>query len=469
MACTTPRAPACLDATRLQTYDNPGVCNGGRCVYTQQTITCGAGGCANNACQTDPCANVMCNTPPSVCYGSAGTCSQGSCSYPPNQASCDDGDACTDGDKCSGGVCSGAPKLCNTPDPDSCRDANTAVIHDRIGRCAAGACSYAVHYVSCPAGCDAGACKPSGWRSMTSNSNQSLNAVWGTSASSVWAVGGGGTALYYDGIRWQARPTPQEVQPDSLMSVSGTGDNNIFASGISSTSSNSTTSVIRFDGTSWSFFGRIAVARPSCVGAYTDNDAFLWGRIASASGAANDMAALYRVTGGVASMVMTAPVPFFQNLATCGIRVFSPTDIVVTGQAQVFRIDSVAKTATPLGSASLAGQNGALWAHDTNNLFITFGANAQRWSGGPAWTNLTTGLNGVMLALSGTSSSRVFASGWASVSSMQVGTVLFWDGLGWTVEAIPAATPRLQGVWAAPLPGGQVFAVGINGTIVTGP
>jgi hypothetical protein len=278
MACTTPRAPACLDATRLQTYDNPGVCNGGRCVYTQQTITCGAGGCANNACQTDPCASVTCNTPPSVCYNAGGTCSAGSCSYPPNTASCDDGDACTDGDKCSGGVCSGVPKLCNTPDADSCRDASTAVVHDRLGRCAAGACSYAVHYVSCPAGCAAGACKPSGWTTMTSNSNQSLYAAWGTSASSVWAVGGGGTALFYDGIKWQARPTPPEVQGDRLVSVSGTADNNVFAAGVSSSASG--TSVIRFDGTSWSYLARIPVAQTypvGCVGAYATNDAFVWG------------------------------------------------------------------------------------------------------------------------------------------------------------------------------------------------
>jgi hypothetical protein len=52
---------------------------------------------------------------------------------------------------------------------------------------------------------------------------------------------------------------------------------------------------------------------------------------------------------------------------------------------------------------------------------------------------------------------------------MQVGTVLFWDGLGWTVQTMPAGTKTLQAVWASALPEGRVFAVGINGTIVTGP
>jgi len=166
---------------------------------------------------------------------------------------------------------------------------------------------------------------------------------------------------------------------------------------------------------------------------------------------------------------MTTPVPFFSNLAQCQMRVISPTDIVVTGQAQVLRLDSVAKTATALGSASLSGLTGALWAQDSNNVFITFGTSAQRWAGGPTWTNLNAGLNGTLVAISGTSTGRVFSTGSAVSGSVLVGTVLFWDGLGWTVEAIPAATPRLQGIWAAPLPGGQVFAVGINGTILTGP
>jgi len=465
MACTTPRAPACTDGTHLQTYDNPGVCNGGRCVYMQQTITCGSGGCANGACQTDPCASVTCNTPPSVCYDAGGTCSQGSCSYPPNHASCNDGDACTDADTCSGGVCSGVPKLCNTPDADTCRDANTATVHDRIGRCSAGACSYAVHYVSCPAGCTSGACNPSGWTTMTSNSNQSLYSVWGTSASSVWAVGAGGTALYFNGIQWQSRPTPQEVQRDTLQSLSGTADNNIFAVGTPNSGTIAGTSVVRFDGTSWNFLGRIAVSgqyMAACVAAYGNNDAFVWGRI---SGGSDDAGALYRITNGTASFIMSLSAPAFSMQSQCGLRVFSPNDIVATAHTQVFRIDSVAKTAVAMATY----QSGALWADATNDLFIIYGPNALRWTTGPTWSNLTTGLNGALAAISGTSTSRVFAAGAAYLPGTQVGTVLFWDGLGWTVQAIPSGTKSLQGVWASPLPEGRVFAVGLSGAIVTGP
>jgi hypothetical protein len=467
MACTTPRAPACLDGTHLQTYDNPGVCNGGRCVYTQETVTCGSGGCANNACQTDPCASITCNTPPSVCYGAAGTCSMGSCSYPPNTASCNDGDACTDGDTCSGGVCAGVPKLCNTPDADTCKDANTATVHDRIGRCTAGTCGYAVHYVSCPAGCTNGACNPSGWTAMTSNSNQSLYSVWGTGPSSVWAVGNGGTALYYNGIQWQSRPTPSQVQGDILRSLSGTSDSNIFAVGVANglNSQASGTRVLRFDGTSWNFLVSIptiaAPNRANCVAAYADNDAFVWGvQFASP----DDLGALYRVTNGVATLVMTVGASAFSNQSQCTIQVFSLNNIVATTNSQVLRIDSVAKTATPIGGTYVA-QNGILWANNSNDLFAVLGANVLRWNGGATWNNLSTGLSGQLAGVSGTSGSRVFAAGAAG----STGTVLFWDGLGWTVQTLPAMTPVLNAVWASPLPEGRVFAVGSKGAVVTGP
>ena len=470
MVCTTPRAPACLDATHLQTYDNPGVCNGGRCVYTQESITCGAGGCAANACQTDPCANVTCSTPPSVCYDAAGTCSQGSCSYPANQAACDDGDACTDSDTCNGGVCSGTPKLCDTPGADTCADASTAAVHDHVGTCAGGACSYAVHYVSCSAGCNAGACNPSGWTTMTSNSNQRLTSVWGTSATSVWAVGLGGTALYYNGIQWQARPTPTDVQSDMLTSLSGTSDSNVFAVSNSISSSNIGAGILRFDGTSWSFLGRVNVGgenHATCIGAYADNDAFLWGYTIGSS--QSETGSLYRVTNGTATLIMTVSALGLYNATQCGIQVFSPTNIVATSQTQVFQIDSVAKKATALGSASLLGQGGALWADASNDLFNNFGANVEQWTGGPTWANLSTGLNGALNAISGTASNRLFAAGSNFTTTANVGTVLFWNGVGWTVQSLPAATSTLYGIYASPLPQGRVFAVGSLGTIVTGP
>jgi hypothetical protein len=470
MVCSSPNAPACTDPTHLRTYDNPGVCNGGRCVYTPETVACGSGGCSNGACQTDPCANVTCNSPPSVCYDAAGTCSQGSCNYPTNHAACDDGNACTVSDTCNGGVCSGTPMLCNTPPANSCADTSTAAVYDHVGSCAGGACSYAVHYVSCSAGCNAGVCNSSGWTTMTSNTNQRLMSVWGTSATSVWAVGLGGTAVYYNGSQWQVRPTPTDVQSDMLTSLSGTSDSNIFAVSNSTQTSNIGAAILRFDGTSWSELGRTNVGgeqHAACIAAYADNDAFMWGYTIGSS--QSETGSLYRVTNGTATLIMAVGSLGLYNATQCGIEVFSPTNIIVTSQTAVYQIDSVAKKATAIGTASLLGQGGALWADAPNDLFISFGANVQQWTTGPTWANLSTGLNGVVNAISGTASNRLFAAGQNYTTTANVATVLFWNGVGWTVQSLPAGLPSLWGVWASPLPQGKVFAVGAGGTIVTGP
>ena len=85
------------------------------------------------------------------------------------------------------------------------------------------------------------------------------------------------------------------------------------------------------------------------------------------------------------------------------------------------------------------------------------------------WANLSTGLSGVVNAISATASNRLFAAGQNFTTTANLGTVLFWNGVGWTVQSLPAATATLYGIYASPLPQGRVFAVGSNGTIVTGP
>src|SRR5262249_22276003 len=144
-------------------------------------------------------------------------------------------------------------------------------------------------------------------------------------------------------------------------------------------------------------------------GAYADNDAFVWGYVFGSSG--TEGGALYRVTNGVATLVGGAGSLGFGNQSQCGIHVFSPSNIVVTGQSQVFKIDTVAKTSAALGTASVS-QSGALWADDPNDVFIISGSTVDRWTGGPSWNNLGTGLSGTMSSVWGTAGNRVFGSGW---------------------------------------------------------
>jgi hypothetical protein len=128
-----------------QCYQAAGTCSNGSCSYVPKASgsSCDDG----NACTTnDHCdgagtcvvTNVTCNSPPDQCSQSAGTCSNGICSYPPKPggSSCNDGNSCTTGDICNGaGTCSGSTVACNSP-PSQC--------HQATGTCSGGTCSYAL-------------------------------------------------------------------------------------------------------------------------------------------------------------------------------------------------------------------------------------------------------------------------------------------------------------------------------------
>jgi hypothetical protein len=454
--CDGPPAPACVSSTDLRTYDSPGVCNGGLCVYTKRTLTC-ATTCSGAACQTDPCASVTCNAPPSVCYGATGACQQGSCSYPfADNVGCDDSNACTDNDVCNAGVCRGTPKLCASPPADTCENAFTARVYDRVGSCSGGACSYPFHFLSCATGCTAGACNPTGWQPMTSNTNQMLWSVWGSSASAVWAVGEQGTAIFFNGTTWQARPTPTEVATLRLRSVHGTAANNVFAIGQGT--------LIHYDGAQWSFVAKPfpnGSFSPYCVAAF-GSDAYAWGPNSQATAAM--LVWVSNVSPGPPTVTTLGSMPSagFNSLNGCVLQVFSPTDIVLTS-TQTVHFDGTNITA--IGGTMPSQNSESLFATGDNDIFIM--PHAQLWTGGPAWMGLNTGLNGTLHNLSGTDTTRLFAAGESFSTNPSQGTVLRWDGLGWTVEPIPAATQALFGVWAAPT--GEVFAVGVGGAVIRGP
>jgi hypothetical protein len=68
-----------------------------------------------------------------------------------------------------------------------------------------------------------------------------LNAVWGTSATNVYAVGNMGAVLHYDGTRWRSMYIGTG---ENFVAISGTSAEDIFISG--------TGTRYHFDGVSWS-------------------------------------------------------------------------------------------------------------------------------------------------------------------------------------------------------------------------
>lgn len=139
-------------------------CAGTQCVYATQTTNCIFGcNAASGLCDGDRCIGVVCNNPPNSCRESSGTCSRGTCSYPPagTVTTCDDDNPCTQSDRCNGsGTCVGTALTC-TPPLSTCIDLNTERVYSD-GACSGGTCVYVESTSSCDRGCDSatGRCRP---------------------------------------------------------------------------------------------------------------------------------------------------------------------------------------------------------------------------------------------------------------------------------------------------------------------
>lgn len=77
-------------------------------------------------------------------------------------------------------------------------------------------------------------------RPLPAEAVQPLQAIWGSGPGDVWAVGGGGTILHYDGQRFSSVPSGTVV---NLMTVWGSGPQDVWAAGANT--------LLHWDGTSW--------------------------------------------------------------------------------------------------------------------------------------------------------------------------------------------------------------------------
>lgn len=442
--CNAPPAPACVSGSELLTYDPTGVCNQGACLYTERRVTC-PGGCAVNACVTDPCGNITCNTPPSACFKPAGTCAAGQCHYAYDDgATCDDGDPCTENDQCNTGLCKGKPKACLQPPADRCEDAATLRVYDHVGTCGAGTCSYTYHFVTCPAGCANARCNATAWTAMNSGVTVDLRNVWGASAKDVFAVGGFGTILRYDGAVWKTMPVPTGT--GHVSSIDGTSAQNVFAA-----TEGTTGSVLRYDGMGWTKRGEAYCYDFCCVGAIGPDDVYVW------SGGLNGGGVLSRITGGVKTQVATIALQTLSQ-RDCNVAVLGVNDVYVSTPF-VYHFDGQSLSVVKPAGATQGQSADGLVAFAPSTVFGCFNANVARWDGS-SWVSLPVG-GGILHGLGGTSPSRVFAAG---VVTGGGGMLRFFDGQGWVGEVLPPNTPALYGVWAATT--GEVFAVGAKGTIL---
>ncbi len=277
-----------------------------------------------------------------------------------------------------------------------------------------------------------------------------LLATWGSSAQDVWAVGGAGTIVHYDGSKWSMVRSPTN---NALYAIWGSSANNIFAVGDRGT-------VLRWDGSTWTrlFLG-------------TDGE---------------QVAQLYGVWGADASEVW-----FIGNHLTAGSAILKWNGTAVT------RVNAPAGVSSGLRSIWGAKKDSVYIAGESGTLI--------RWDGtawskfGPvmsaSWSAITgTGDNNIFLAsrdrliyrwngtamanvspAQGTSFNTLWSDGTAVFAAGDIryptpgdptkreGMLLKWDGTS-TFSRI-ASTPKVHiyGLWGTST--GSIFFSGAAGTM----
>lgn len=260
-------------------------------------------------------------------------------------------------------------------------------------------------------------------------------AVWGSSASDVWAVGDNGLVSHWNGLRWSHPPSPTR---ENLLSIWGSGPGNIWAVGTNG-------AIIHGDGTGFTSVCSGARSRLNDVWGSGPGDVWVVGNQNPDGGAGvvlhwngswwtedpNTALNLLGVwTGGLQSTLAVGP----------------PIQL-----ANIHRWDGFRWSSTSLGSAIFA----SVWgASPTEAWTVGAGGQAAIWNG-TTWSSTTTPTQATLKRVRGASATEVWAVG-------QGGAAIRWNGTSWdTVSGAPNVD--LDGVWATS--GTDVWAVGDKGTL----
>jgi hypothetical protein len=83
------------------------------------------------------------------------------------------------------------------------------------------------------------------WTKMSSGVEQSLNCAYAIDESHVWAVGRGGTILFYNGTEWQEDPQSGDITTEDLWDITAIDNSHVWVSGNDAT-------IMFYDGSDWS-------------------------------------------------------------------------------------------------------------------------------------------------------------------------------------------------------------------------
>jgi hypothetical protein len=256
-----------------------------------------------------------------------------------------------------------------------------------------------------------------------------LYSVWGSSSSNVFAVGGNGTILKYNGSTWESMTSGIT---DYLRSVWGSSGSDVFA-----VSNNG--AILHYNGNIWT----------SMASGFNGSFLAVWGSSSSdvfAVGAAGKISHYDGITWSSMTSGTTEWI----------------TGVWGSSSSDVFAV---------AGNGTLLHYNGTYWStmtsgttEDLNKVWGTSGSDVfvTGWNGtilhynGSIWESMVSGTTTQLYGLWGNSPSDVFAAG-------ESGTILHYNGTSWS-SVTGITSNHLYGIGGNSIEG--IVAVGEYGTIL---
>ena len=320
-------------------------------------------------------------------------------------------------------------------------------------------------------GSDGKACV-GGWQAKTSTTSNTLYAVWGSSANSVFAVGAGGTVLVYQGYSWSPVPLAKTKSGLVFRDVWGSSSKNVFIVGsYQATASKRKGLILRFDGSTWheeevSGTGSLELRAIRGVGT---TKAQVVGSEASGSGY-KPILATYNGTKWSTKDISTTVEAGKLN----DVWASSSTTVMAVGggcsggtcSPLYYQYDGLSWAKTTLGTKPPPGIFNSVWGSGASNIFMvgrfpTTGSSGQDWAtvssfSGSTWATTYLdkgyGLNGVW----GDGLGSVYAVG-------DKGHILLQASGGWSLMKT-GSIKALYGIWGSGSK--DVYVVGESGTIL---
>jgi len=269
------------------------------------------------------------------------------------------------------------------------------------------------------------------WEKVVANTLENFNAVWGSSANNIYAVGDNGFAIYWNGVTW----TQGSLGTQALHSIWGSSASDIFVVGDAG-------KIWHWDGALWSeMVSGVAIALYGVWGASSTD--------------------VYAVGSGGTILyydgISWTPMVSGTIDTLWAIWGDSVNDIYAVGYNGMVLYWNGAVWA-PMVSGSIEDLRGA-WGTAANSVYAV-GDNGEiiYWNGA-IWAPMVSGSTEILRGIWGTSVNNVVVVG-------DNGTALYWDGITWG-DLTPNTTEDLKGIWGTTTPDIFMIIVGSTGEIRT--